>query len=49
MRPPGSDISTMSRNPQGVRLMRLDEAETDRLGGISRVEAMPGDDAAAGE
>jgi hypothetical protein len=30
----------MSRNTQGVRLIRLDEAETDRLVGISRVEAM---------
>jgi len=49
IRTPVSDISTMSRNTQGVRLIRLDEAETDRLVGISRVEAMPGDDAAAGE
>jgi DNA gyrase subunit A len=42
IRTPVSDISTMSRNTQGVRLIRLDE--TDRLVGISRVEAMPGDD-----
>jgi DNA gyrase subunit A len=49
IRTPVSDISTMSRNTQGVRLIRLDEAETDRLVGISRVEAMPGDDAATGE
>jgi DNA gyrase subunit A len=43
IRTPASDISTMSRNTQGVRLIRLDE--TDRLVGISRVEAMPGDEA----
>jgi len=49
IRTPVSDISTMSRNTQGVRLIRLDETETDRLVGISRVEAMPGDDAAAAE
>jgi DNA gyrase subunit A len=42
IRTPVSDISTMSRNTQGVRLIRLDES--DRLVGISRVEAMPGDD-----
>jgi DNA gyrase subunit A len=42
IRTPVADISTMSRNTQGVRLIRLDE--TDRLVGISRVEAMPGDD-----
>jgi DNA gyrase subunit A len=42
IRTPVSDISTMSRNTQGVRLIRLDE--TDRLVGVSRVEAMPGDD-----
>jgi DNA gyrase subunit A len=45
IRTPVSDISTMSRNTQGVRLIRLDE--TDRLVGISRVEPMAGDDAAA--
>ena len=49
IRTPVSDISTMSRNTQGVRLIRLDEADTDRLVGISRVEALPGDDAATGE
>jgi DNA gyrase subunit A len=49
IRTPVSDISTMSRNTQGVRLIRLDETQTDRLVGISRVEAMPGDDAAAAE
>jgi DNA gyrase subunit A len=32
----------MGRNTQGVRLIRLDEG--DRLVGISRVEAVPGDD-----
>jgi hypothetical protein len=37
----------MGRNTQGVRLIRLDE--NDRLVGISRVEAMPGDDGAAPE
>ncbi len=42
IRTPVSDISIMSRNTQGVRLIRLDES--DRLVGISRVEAMPGDD-----
>jgi DNA gyrase subunit A len=49
IRTPVADISTMSRNTQGVRLIRLDETQTDRLVGISRVEAMPGDDAAAAE
>ncbi len=44
IRTPVADISTMSRNTQGVRLIRLDES--DRLVGISRVEAMPGDDTA---
>jgi DNA gyrase subunit A len=42
IRTPVSDISTMSRNTQGVRLIRLDDS--DRLVGISRVEAMPGDE-----
>jgi DNA gyrase subunit A len=45
IRTPSSDISTMSRNTQGVRLIRLDDS--DRLVGISRVEAMPGDETAA--
>jgi DNA gyrase subunit A len=49
IRTPVSDISTMSRNTQGVRLIRLDETDTDRLVGISRVEAMAGDDTAAAE
>jgi len=43
VRTPVGDISTMSRNTQGVRLIRLDEG--DHLVGISRVEALPGDDA----
>jgi DNA gyrase subunit A len=43
IRTPVSDISTMSRNTQGVRLIRLDES--DRLVGISRVEALPDDEA----
>jgi DNA gyrase subunit A len=47
IRTPVSDISTMSRNTQGVRLIRLDES--DRLVGISRVEAMPGDETAPAE
>jgi DNA gyrase subunit A len=47
IRTPVAEISTMSRNTQGVRLIRLDEA--DRLVGISRVEAMPGDDTEAPE
>jgi DNA gyrase subunit A len=47
VRTPVADISTMSRNTQGVRLIRLDES--DRLVGISRVEAMPGDDVAIPE
>jgi DNA gyrase subunit A len=38
VRTPVADISTMGRNTQGVRLIRLDEA--DRLVGISRVEAL---------
>jgi DNA gyrase subunit A len=38
VRTPVADISTMGRNTQGVRLIRLDE--TDRLVGISRVEPM---------
>jgi DNA gyrase subunit A len=46
IRTPVADISTMSRNTQGVRLIRLDES--DRLVGISRVEAM-GDDTATPE
>jgi DNA gyrase subunit A len=37
VRTPVSDISTMGRNTQGVRLIRLDEA--DRLVGVSRIEA----------
>ena len=49
IRTPVSDISMMSRNTQGVRLIRLDETDTDRLVGISRVEAMPGDETAAAE
>ena len=44
VRTPVSDISTMSRNTQGVRLIRLDE--NDRLVGISRVE-LSGDDTSA--
>ena len=40
IRTPVADISTMSRNTQGVRLIRLDEA--DRFVGISRVEANAG-------
>jgi DNA gyrase subunit A len=44
IRTPASDISTMSRNTQGVRLIRLDDG--DRLVGISRVEPM-GDEPAA--
>ena len=47
IRTPVADISTMSRNTQGVRLIRLDE--NDRLVGVSRVEAMPGDDAGTPE
>ena len=47
IRTPVSDISTMSRNTQGVRLIRLDDS--DRLVGISRVEAMPGDEAGTAE
>jgi len=47
IRTPVADISTMSRNTQGVRLIRLDDS--DRLVGISRVEAMPGDDTVAPE
>ena len=46
IRTPVADISTMSRNTQGVRLIRLDDS--DRLVGISRVEAM-GDDPATPE
>jgi DNA gyrase subunit A len=47
VRTPVADISTMGRNTQGVRLIRLDE--NDRLVGISRVEAIPGDDELAPE
>jgi DNA gyrase subunit A len=47
VRTPVADISMMGRNTQGVRLIRLDE--NDRLVGISRVEALPGDDGAAPE
>jgi DNA gyrase subunit A len=42
VRTPVAEISTMGRNTQGVRLIRLDES--DRFVGISRVEAVPGDD-----
>jgi DNA gyrase subunit A len=45
VRTPIGDISTMGRNTQGVRLIRLDE--NDRLVGISRVEAGPDDDDSA--
>jgi DNA gyrase subunit A len=45
VRTPVGDISTMSRNTQGVRLIRLDDG--DHLVGISRVEALPGDDTSA--
>jgi DNA gyrase subunit A len=47
VRTPVAEISTMGRNTQGVRLIRLDES--DRLVGISRVEAVPGDEIAASE
>jgi DNA gyrase subunit A len=47
VRTPVGDISTMGRNTQGVRLIRLDE--NDRFVGISRVEALPGDDGAVPE
>ena len=47
VRTPVADISTMGRNTQGVRLIRLDES--DRFVGISRVEAVPGDDIATSE
>jgi DNA gyrase subunit A len=43
VRTPVADISVMGRNTQGVRLIRLDEA--DRLVGISRVEALQDEDA----
>jgi DNA gyrase subunit A len=43
VRTPVADISTMGRNTQGVRLIRLDEG--DRLVGISRVEALADEDA----
>jgi DNA gyrase subunit A len=43
VRTPVADISVMGRNTQGVRLIRLDE--TDRLVGISRVEALQDEDA----
>jgi DNA gyrase subunit A len=48
VRTPVADVSTMGRNTQGVRLIRLDEA--DRLVGISRVEPLQdeGDDAPDG-
>jgi DNA gyrase subunit A len=42
VRTPIADVSTMGRNTQGVRLIRLDE--NDRLVGISRVEAIPGEE-----
>jgi DNA gyrase subunit A len=47
IRTPVADISTMSRNTQGVRLIRLDDS--DRLVGVSRVEAMPDDETATPE
>ena len=42
VRTPAADVATMGRNTQGVRLIRLDEA--DRLVGISRVERLPDDE-----
>ncbi len=47
VRTPVAEISTMGRNTQGVRLIRLDES--DRFVGISRVEPVPGDDIPASE
>jgi DNA gyrase subunit A len=47
VRTPVAEISTMGRNTQGVRLIRLDES--DRFVGISRVEAVPGDDISTSE
>jgi DNA gyrase subunit A len=44
VRTPVADISTMGRNTQGVRLIRLDEA--DRLVGISRVEPLQDEEGA---
>jgi DNA gyrase subunit A len=44
VRTPIADISTMGRNTQGVRLIRLDEG--DRLVGISPVESLQDDEAA---
>jgi DNA gyrase subunit A len=41
VRTPVADISVVGRNTQGVRLIRLDES--DRLVGISRVEALQDD------
>jgi DNA gyrase subunit A len=46
VRTPVADVSTMGRNTQGVRLIRLDEA--DRLVGISRVELQDEDGAPDG-
>ena len=46
VRTPVADISVVGRNTQGVRLIRLGEAE--RLTGVERVAGLePGDDAAA--
>ena len=45
VRTPVGEISIMSRNTQGVRLIRLDDG--DRLVGISRVEALPDDETSA--
>jgi DNA gyrase subunit A len=45
VRTPVADISVMGRNTQGVRLIRLDEA--DRLVGISRVESLQDDEPAS--
>jgi DNA gyrase subunit A len=44
VRTPIADISTMGRNTQGVRLIRLDEG--DRLVGVSPVESLQDDEAA---
>jgi DNA gyrase subunit A len=46
VRTPVADISVMGRNTQGVRLIRLDE--TDRLVGVSRVEALQDDESEEG-
>jgi DNA gyrase subunit A len=43
VRTPVAEVSVLSRNTQGVRLIRLDDGE--RLAGVGRIENLSGDGA----